>query len=291
MGLILQNPCPATDLISDTNVPDASIIPKESLKTFKFKCLCINSKKSSNLIFCPDCETTQHKDCVLRYCTEKKKTYKCPECWKNTKKVHKELHQTKFRKINYKINIFQGSISSSATFICTPASIKQQWKEEIMKHIDDPNFKVLVYEGISQSQTGWISPEDLADYDVVITDFNVLKQEIYFSQNQCKGLRHEKKFISPISPLLMITWWRVCLDEAQMVETTTNQSSKMVKTIPAVHRWSVSGTPIQKHINDIYGLLFFMGFSPYDDFAVWKRLSAGFYEGEKTFFLLSFKLL
>lgn len=216
-------------------------------------------KSSSKLIYCPGCETTQHKKCVLKNCVGQRKTYKCPECWKYTEK---------------------GSIKSSATLICTPASIKEQWKDEIMKHIIDPNFKVLVYEGIIQNQTSWISPEDLAEYDVVITDFNVLKQEIYFTQNDSKGLRNEKKFISPISPLPMINWWRVCLDEAQMVESTASQSSKMVKTLPAVHRWSISGTPIQKHINDLYGLLYFMGFSPYDDFRVWKKISGGFYEGK-----------
>lgn len=92
--------------------------------------------------------------------------------------------------------------------------------------------KVLVYNGIKRS--GWISPTDLNNYDVVLTDYNIMKSEIHYAEsNKPKmAMRLERRFIIPTSPLTMTNWWRVVLDEAQMVETPTNSCSKMVKSLP-----------------------------------------------------------
>lgn len=38
------------------------------------------------------------------------------------------------------------------------------------------------------------------------------------------------------SPLPALKWWRVVVDEAHMVESTTQETAKMALKIPAVHR-------------------------------------------------------
>lgn len=122
-----------------------------------------------------------------------------------------------------------------------------------------------MYNGIS---SGWISPSEIAKYDAVITDFNTLSKELYFSDTSSsdRALRHDKKFEYPPSPLTSIRFWRVVLDEAQMVENKNNRPSKMVKLLPAVHRWATTGTPIEKDsIRCLYGLLYFLGFEPFTD--------------------------
>lgn len=93
-------------------------------------------------------------------------------------------------------------------------------------------MQVLIYNGIKQS--GWISPTDLSTYDVVLTDYNIMKTEIYYSESNKREtvMRSERRYIIPTSPLTMINWWRVVLDEAQMVETPKNSCSKMVKSLP-----------------------------------------------------------
>ncbi|CAN0556764.1 unnamed protein product, partial [Ectocarpus sp. 12 AP-2014] len=61
------------------------------------------------------------------------------------------------------------------------------------------------------------------------------------------------------SPLPALKWWRVVVDEAHMVESTTQETAKMALKIPATHRWCVTGTPIGKgSIDDLYGLLVFL---------------------------------
>lgn len=41
------------------------------------------------------------------------------------------------------------------------------------------------------------------------------------------------------TPLTRLRWWRVCLDEAQMVESTTAKAAEMALMLHTVHRWCV----------------------------------------------------
>lgn len=51
-------------------------------------------------------------------------------------------------------------------------------------------------------------------------------------------------------------------------------------TVLANHRWAVTGTPIEKSIDNLYGLLFFMGYEPFTDVNVWKNLAVAFNQGD-----------
>ncbi|CAM9157665.1 unnamed protein product, partial [Choristocarpus tenellus] len=87
------------------------------------------------------------------------------------------------------------------------------------------------------------------------------------------GLRRKKKYRVVPSPLVCLRWWRVCIDEAHMVENTTAETAKMALRIPAQHRWCVSGTPIGKgSIEDLYGLLLFLKASPLDQRQLWTKV-------------------
>lgn len=211
-----------------------------------------------DLIKCTKCQLYQHKRCVQKNrpktSIETTENYLCPKCWTLTDQL----------------------IESGATIIVSPSTIRKQWETEIRKHINDPSFKILIYNGVTRS--GWISPLDLAQYDVVITDYNILTTEIHFTKTNSKEnvLRRERKHLTATSPLTYLKWWRVCLDEAQMVESQKSQCTQMVKTFSTVHRWAVTGTPIEKSINNLYGLLFFLDLVPYSEFHIWRRIAEPF---------------
>uniref|UniRef100_A0A182SRK5 RING-type domain-containing protein n=1 Tax=Anopheles maculatus TaxID=74869 RepID=A0A182SRK5_9DIPT len=219
----------------------------------ELKCLCLKTHRRKT-IACSKCRRLQHRECVRTH--HQSQRYICAECWRT------EPH-----------------VESGATIIVSPASIKYQWESEIRKHVCDPSFRVFVYNGATDKHGKWISPTELASYDVVLTDYNVLKPEIYLVAENARTSRHEKRFLVPSTPLAMIRWWRVCLDEAQMVEGLNNNASKMVKTLPAVHRWTVTGTPIEKTINNLHGLVHYLDYDPYSSFPVWSEYASRFRTG------------
>ncbi|KAF2185097.1 hypothetical protein K469DRAFT_665964 [Zopfia rhizophila CBS 207.26] len=167
--------------------------------------------------------------------------------------------------------------SCGSTLIITPPSILEQWKNEIHAHA--PELKVLHYKGLPP-QTGYkkdheaATVDNLMRHDVVLTTYNVLSREIHYAQPTLdRSLRHAKHYQPRKSPLVQISWWRVCLDEAQMVESGVSQAATVARVIPRCNAWAVSGTPLRKDIRDLRGLLTFLRYEPFCDCkAVWDRL-------------------
>ena len=65
------------------------------------------------------------------------------------------------------------------------------------------------------------------------------------------------------SPMTCVEWWRVCLDEAQMVESACSSVSTMARRFKSLNRWCVTGTPIQRSVRDVYGLFLFLEVDPF----------------------------
>ena len=133
--------------------------------------------------------------------------------------------------------------------------------DEIRKHVK-ANLKVLVYTGCSNN---FIQPKDLAALDICITTYDVLQKELahVFAIENMKVLRRTKRFMTIPSPLMCVEWWRICLDEAQMVHSTNSACSEMANRLQAVNRWCVSGTPIGKSLTDLHGLFTFIREDPF----------------------------
>ncbi|KAL6716342.1 hypothetical protein ACLMJK_005908 [Lecanora helva] len=165
--------------------------------------------------------------------------------------------------------------SSSATLIITPPTILQQWKNEIQTLA--PGLSVLVYQGL-KSEAGKTNHQALLSkcmsHDVVLASYNVLAKEIHYAESSSKDLRYEKKYEKRLSPLTQIVWWRVVLDEAQMIESGVSNAAKVAKLIPRELAWCVSGTPVKQNARDLFGLLDFLHYEPYCNFQphMWDRL-------------------
>lgn len=75
------------------------------------------------------------------------------------------------------------------------------------------------------------------------------------------------------SPLMLCQWWRVVLDEVQMVSSGANRAFVTASLIPRFHSWGVSGTPVR-----LLGVLQFLKFAPFSyDIKkyCWKLLTSG----------------
>ena len=153
---------------------------------------------------------------------------------------------------------------TSATLIVTPPSILQQWISEINRHA--PQLKVTHYEGIRGHGKKNLSDivSSLAESDVVVTTYSVLAAEINFTAlNPEKSLRKESKYPRQKSPLMQLSWWRVVMDEAQMIESGVSKAAVVARMIPRINAWCVTGTPVRKDVNDLLGLLIFLRLEPF----------------------------
>ncbi|KAG4304715.1 hypothetical protein PORY_001768 [Pneumocystis oryctolagi] len=161
-------------------------------------------------------------------------------------------------------------VASKTTLIITPSSILQQWIMEFSKFA--PHLKVLHYFGLKNSSSE-LSIEYLIEYDVIITSYSILSFEVHHTKSVPeRSLRHNKKYIPKLSPLVQIQFWRVCLDEAQMIETGVSNASLTALCIPRVHAWCITGTPVRNSLSDLYGLLVFLRLYPFNCNKIWKRL-------------------
>ncbi|KAI7495867.1 hypothetical protein KC367_g7098 [Hortaea werneckii] len=158
---------------------------------------------------------------------------------------------------------------SKATLIITPNSILEQWRSELRRHASA--LKVHLYTGIPKGQNAEESQDDVIkelaeDYDVVLATYNTLAQELHFAEDPPeRSRRHERKYARKRSPLVQIQWWRVCLDEAQMVESGVTAAARVACRLPRINSWAVSGTPLRKNVQDLHGLLIFLRYSPLNE--------------------------
>lgn len=157
-----------------------------------------------------------------------------------------------------------GLLKTNATLIVTPESLRQQWMAEIARHA--PSLRVINYQGCRKLEVDEESKAvaELASYDVVITTYSVLSQEIHFATDPPdRSRRFERAYKRPKSPLVQISWWRVCLDEAQMIESGVSQAASVARLIPRVNAWGITGTPVKDDVKDLFGLLLFLRYHPY----------------------------
>jgi E3 ubiquitin-protein ligase SHPRH len=189
-------------------------------------------------------------------------------------------------------------LATPATLIVAPSSLLDQWLSELNRHA--PSLKVMFYPGVKKSAKmkdgSEISAEYLAEQDVVVTTYEVLRTEIWAASDEpLRSMRNEKQYERRRSPLVQLLWWRVCIDEAQMVENWTNNAAKLARMIPRINAWAVTGTPVKDDIQkgkkssnpprlsvprvdivvlDLRGLLLFLRYEPYaSDTKIWNHLT------------------
>lgn len=164
---------------------------------------------------------------------------------------------------------------SPATLIITPLSILKQWEIELQALA--PTLRVSCYDGVRKEANRLGDNEllgQLQEQDVVLTTYNILASEIHNTgTTPDRNLRYGKKYQRRQSPLVQILWWRVVLDEAQMIENSVSNPAKVAQLIPRENAWAVSGTPLRKDAKDLLGLLVFLRLEPYcHSYSLWDRL-------------------
>jgi len=64
------------------------------------------------------------------------------------------------------------------------------------------------------------------------------------------------------SILHSLCWWRIILDEAHMIKTRSSQTANAAFSLVGIHRWALSGTPLQNRVGEFYSLVRFLRLDP-----------------------------
>ncbi|KAK2738270.1 hypothetical protein FQN57_007133 [Myotisia sp. PD_48] len=168
-------------------------------------------------------------------------------------------------------------LPAKTTLIIAPDAILEQWKQEIAAHA--PGLRFMHYKGLKGCKmTDETLISMLRFHDIVLVTYTVLRSEIHYAEDPPdRPLRHKRKIPRRKSPLVQISWWRVCIDEAQMVESGTSSAAKVARLVPRCNSWAMTGTPLRKDMKDLFGLLLFLDYQPFSSSAnVWLRLCSDY---------------
>lgn len=115
--------------------------------------------------------------------------------------------------------------------VVVPSSLIYNWQLEIKKFT--PHFSCLSYSGINRKE--YLSIID--NYDIIITSYPVLLRDLNF-------------FKTKIFNFLII-------DEGQYIKNRQSKIFKAINDISASHRISLSGTPIENSLSDLWSQMQF----------------------------------
>ncbi|KAL6659399.1 hypothetical protein ACP70R_003439 [Stipagrostis hirtigluma subsp. patula] len=181
---------------------------------------------------------------------------------------------------------------AAGTLVVCPASVLKQWANELNDKVSESaKLSVLVYHGGTRTK----DPSELAKYDVVITTYTIVANEVpkqnaddddqKNSQDTSAGNKRKppsnahgknkkkKKKLKDYEidlesgPIARVRWFRVVLDEAQTIKNFRTQVAKACCGLRAKRRWCLSGTPIQNAIDELYSYFRFLKYDPYSTYS------------------------
>ncbi|KAG5680553.1 hypothetical protein PVAND_010054 [Polypedilum vanderplanki] len=141
------------------------------------------------------------------------------------------------------------NLRAGGTLVICPASLINQWEQEIKTKIKKGALDVNVFHGPKRETHA----RTLAKYDVVITTY-----QIVVSEHKNEGC------------LFGIKWDRIVLDEGHVIRNYRSKQSEAVCALLGKKRWVLTGTPIQNKEFDIYAAIKFLRCNPFDDLRYWR---------------------
>ncbi|KAJ1817258.1 hypothetical protein LPJ60_004927 [Coemansia sp. RSA 2675] len=185
---------------------------------------------------------------------------------------------------------------SHSTLIIAPVAAVDHWKTEAETRVQPGVLKVFIYHRLKKPPT----PQELAQYDVVVTTYGTLlvdwrdPENVDFeSLSEADRKLRDQEVLSPGSfgSLFGVKWRRVILDEAHEIKNPKTLKSKACHDLVANYRWCLSGTPIQNSIEDLYSLLRFLRLWPYCLSRTFQELFSDSAKGKKEMRAILSKLM
>ncbi|EPX72648.1 ATP-dependent DNA helicase [Schizosaccharomyces octosporus yFS286] len=161
--------------------------------------------------------------------------------------------------------------SRKSNLIIVPVALLSQWASELsLKVHSSKHFSVYIHHGSAKKNyTG----EQLAQFDVVLTTYSTLSQELRQKELFLQQARDGQLVSPPPTPFLDTPWYRVVLDEAHTIRNRNTQAANACFQLDSIYRWCLTGTPLQNNVDELYSLIKFLRVKPY---SVWSMFVKDF---------------
>ena len=126
--------------------------------------------------------------------------------------------------------------SKRASLVVSPSSLTLNWQSEAKKFAKE--LKTLVIRGSLTERKRQI--EQIQDYDLVITSYDLLKRDIELYEQKNYQFRY------------------IIADEAQYLKNSNTQNAKSIKKIKADTRYALTGTPIENSLSELWSIFDFI---------------------------------
>lgn len=121
---------------------------------------------------------------------------------------------------------------AGASLVVVPRSLVFNWKHEAAHFT--PRLRILDYTESQRGKPG----EHFNDFDLILSTYGTLRRDIADLKEYCFDY--------------------AILDEAQAIKNASSQSAKAARLINADHRLSLSGTPVENHLGELWSQMEFL---------------------------------
>ncbi|CCH45549.1 putative ATP-dependent helicase [Wickerhamomyces ciferrii] len=209
--------------------------------------------------------------------------------------IHQWIDELELHSPNLKIYVYQGINKSNKSSLEISKDFSQNdvvitTYSTISREIHNALFNPSSRPKRSKRDTNTMINIDNLDLDDPTIEKEALEtiKEMYKTVEKNDGILRDREDYS--SPLVMVEFWRIILDEVQMIGTTMSNICKIATLIPRVHSWGVSGTPIKSDLNDLKSLLSFLQIHPFQGSKQnWNQLVSNRYDFIELFKEISFR--
>lgn len=133
--------------------------------------------------------------------------------------------------------MLNGKLSSKEhiiNLVICPSSVILNWESELIKFA--PQLKALPVMGTAAERDRQLSQMD--ECDVVITSYSLMARDF-------------DKYSD-------MEFYSIFLDEAQYIKNHTTQAAKSVKSLNGVHRFALTGTPVENSLAELWSIFDFI---------------------------------
>ncbi|KAL8869106.1 MAG: hypothetical protein Q9174_004519 [Haloplaca sp. 1 TL-2023] len=166
---------------------------------------------------------------------------------------------------------------TKATLIVCNASLVHQWETEIVKHAHQSFPVVLRHNTMGRTSGTQGAHLVLQAANIVVTTYD----EVRRSYPNFKPPKHivlpeqkrawwEMQYEKKRDLLHQVRWYRIVLDECQIIKNRDSLVSIACRGLMAKHRWAVSATPIMNSVYELYTYFKFLRMKQTGDFETFK---------------------